>query len=309
MAIWPQLQPADGQPGAQSAAAAQPDLPEILADAPWLRRLPLQSPTLPPAAHTNLYVVGEGELLVVDPGTPYPDELARLHAALAPLVAEGRRVTGVFLTHHHFDHASGAAALREALGVPIFAHPVTAARVGERLGLAVDRLVEEGERLPYGPSGLAALHTPGHAPGHLCLLDEASGGLLAGDMVASVGTILVDPADDGDMALYLASLRRLLARAESAPLRLWPAHGVSVPDGAGLLQRYIAHRLLRESKVLAALAQLGAPTFAALLPAVYDDVAPGLLAVAAGSLRAHLDKLRGEGRVTEDAAGRWIRSA
>lgn len=263
----------------------------------------MRSPTLPPATHTNVYVVGEGDLLVIDPASPFPAEQEDLRRTLEALAAEGHAVRGVLLTHHHGDHCGGVDAMRRALpGVPVYAHAQTAERLSRR-GLAVERLVEGGEVLPFGPAGLRALHTPGHAPGHLCLVDLAGGGMIVGDMVASQGTIVVDPEDDGDMGQYLRELDRLraLARAGAGAQRLWPAHGTSVADGPALLDFYIQHRLLREAKVVAALAgadRRGA-TLAALLPLAYDDVPPLLHPLAARALRAHLLKLAAEGRARE----------
>jgi glyoxylase-like metal-dependent hydrolase (beta-lactamase superfamily II) len=275
--------------------------PQGVAEAPWLLRFPLRSPTLPPALHTNAYVVGERDLLVVDPGTPDIAELKRLLTVLETLRAQGRRLTGVLLTHHHYDHASGTAFLVAALGVPVLAHAKTAERVKALLDLRVDQLVAEGDLLPVGPAGLRALHTPGHAPGHLCFHDEASGDLLAGDMVASVGTILIHPDDDGDMQLYLQSLHRLLAKQ---PSRLWPAHGAAVPTPAELLRFYIAHRLQREAKVVAAL-QAAAGSLPQLVATVYADAPPAVHGLAMGSLLAHLRKLQAEGRAGLDEAEQW----
>src|SRR5207249_8925613 len=129
---------------------------------------------------------------------------------------------------HHLHHVAGAASPAARLGLRVWAHPETARLLAGRL--AVDRLVEEGERLPFGPGGFAALHTPGHAPGHLVLLDERTRAAVVGDMVASVGTIIIDPPD-GDMRLYLSSLERLRA----LDLRwLLPAHGEPIGDPARL---------------------------------------------------------------------------
>jgi endoribonuclease LACTB2 len=274
-------------------------------EAPWLRRFPLRTPTLPPATHTNVYALGEGALLLVDPASPYEEEQRRLDAFLDELAAAGHRPVAALLTHHHLDHISGAGALA-ARGVPLWAHPLTAERVRGR-GLTVARLLEDGERLPFGP-GLLCLHTPGHAPGHLCLLDEAGGHAVVGDMVASSGTIVIDPDDDGDMGEYLRQLGRLRRLQTAAPLRLWPAHGASVADGAALLDFYVRHRLEREAKVVRALeqaAEAGGGTVAALVLHAYDDVPPQIHPLAARSLRAHLDKLAADGRAAVDGEGRW----
>jgi glyoxylase-like metal-dependent hydrolase (beta-lactamase superfamily II) len=286
-------------------AAVSADELEVRPEAPWLRRFPVRTPTLPPAMHTNVYVVGEGELVVVDPASPYPEEQERLLAYLDGLRLKGNRVAAVLLSHHHYDHIAGAGGLCQALAVPLYAHEETARRVARR-GLVVDHTLDEGDRLPFSSPGLRCLHTPGHAPGHLCLVEEqADGGgrrnAVVGDMVASVGTIVVDPDDDGDMATYLAQIGRL---RELGPLRLWPAHGASVEDGGALLSFYIAHRLMREGKVVMAL-QARAGTLSDLVPLAYDDVPPAIHALAARSLLAHLLKLQREGRARVDDDGVW----
>ncbi len=190
--------------------------------------------------------------------------------------------------------------MKRELGLPLWAHPATAELLRDMV--AVDRTIEEGETIEVDGVTLRALHTPGHAPGHLCFFDEASGVMIAGDMVASVGTILVEPVD-GDMLLYLGSLRRL---ASLAPRVLLPAHGDPIEDAIGKLEGYVAHRLWRESKVVAALEGARSPApLSALVERVYDDVSPAIWPLAERSLEAHLIKLETEGGAARDAAGRW----
>ncbi|MGN6104164.1 MAG: MBL fold metallo-hydrolase [Kofleriaceae bacterium] len=270
---------------------------ELISVAPGIRVVALRTPTLPPAAHTNVYLVGPeaGPVAVVDPGSPYADQQAVLDQILTQLPIEL-----VLLTHHHGDHVGGAAALAARWGVPIAAHPATARRLAGIVD--VTRELADGERI----AGATAVHTPGHAEGHLCF--ELGAATIAGDMVAGIGTILVDP-DEGDMALYLDSLERLLARP---PAMLLPAHGPAIADGPGKLREYLAHRRMREARVVAALASgtSGSPSdgapleLGALVPRVYGDTPPALWPLAERSLLAHLRKLEHEGRVREHD-GRW----
>lgn len=269
--------------------------PSVVDVAPEIRVLALRTPTLPPAAHTNVYLVGPeiGPVVVVDPGSPYPDQQAALDAFLSHVP-----IALILLTHHHGDHVGGATALAARWGAPIAAHPATARRL-EGI-VEVTRLVADGETV----HGLTAVHTPGHAEGHLCF--EHGGATIAGDMVAGVGTILIDP-DEGDMTRYLASLELLLARP---PTTLLPAHGDPIPDGPGKLREYLAHRRMREDRVLAALTDAPAD-LATLLPAAYGDTPRILWPLAERSLLAHLAKLVRDGRATHTGAGdgssRWSR--
>jgi endoribonuclease LACTB2 len=285
-----------------NSTTSDSDGPFVLERAPWIRVLPLRTPTLPPATRTNCYIVGDSaRAVVIDPATPWSDQQEQFDAYVD---AHHIRLAEVVLTHHHVDHVGDAARVAARYGISVAAHAETAARLRGRVEVA--RLIGDGERLDYGPSGLRAKHTPGHAPGHLCFVDAAAGAIIAGDMVASVGTIIVEPEDGGDMAQYLASLRALRAEVDGGAACLLPAHGPPIEDGGARLDFYVAHRLEREGRVAAALTE--APqTVEELVPPAYPDVAPALYPLAARSLLAHLLKLEYERRARRHEDGRWSR--
>jgi endoribonuclease LACTB2 len=285
-----------------AAAAREEGAPRLwqLAGGLWL--CPVRTPTLPPATHTNCAIVGDRELVVIDPASPYAEEQAELDRALDHLCGDGARVVEIWLTHHHLDHVSGAAHLARRLGVPVAAHRLTAERL-ERV-VAVDRHLVHGDarELAGDPARrLRAVFTPGHAPGHLCFLEERTGIVIAGDMIAGLGTILIDP-DEGDMTEYLESLRRLKALE---PRALLPAHGGVIADPAARLDAYVQHRLWREERVLAALSARGPSAAAELVPAAYADVPAALHLLAERSLTAHLIKLAADGRARRAGDARW----
>jgi glyoxylase-like metal-dependent hydrolase (beta-lactamase superfamily II) len=265
--------------------------------------LPLRTPTLPPATHTNVYFVGGAhDAVLVEPASPYEDEIDRAVALVEARRSAGTRVHAILATHHHPDHIGGARALGERLGLPLWAHPLTIARLeGE---VEFDRAIEGGEVVVFGTEvELEAVHTPGHAPGHLCFVERRSGAMIAGDMVAGVGTILIEPTD-GDMGLYLDSLREI-ARRE--PTMLLPAHGGPIHEARAHAEAYVAHRLMREAKVVAALvAHGGAAETWELVPLAYDDTPKEVHPIARLSVEAHLIKLEADGRARRQGGGRWV---
>jgi len=262
---------------------------------------PARTVTLPPATHTNSYALGSREVLLVEPATPFDDERRAWIEWARGIASTGRTLVGIFATHHHVDHASSAAFFARELSLPLYLHEETRARVRRLDGIDV-RTLEEGHRFVLEgttPHTWVVLHTPGHAPGHLCLYSTDAHTLIAGDMVANGSTILVPPDDGGDMAEYLAQLERLDALKSTLVL---PAHGEPIDDPHALFRYYIAHRQMREEKVFAAFAHLSnelrrEPSIPEMLPLAYDDTPAHVWPLAMGALEAHLIKLKREGRI------------
>lgn len=262
---------------------------------PAVRLLPSRTPTLPPARHTNAYLVGHDPAWLIDPATPYPDAQAALERSLSE--APGR-IAGILLTHDHADHVGAAEFVASRFDLPILAHERTARRLHGRP--RVDRLLSDGERLPVGHADGAAgelhcLFTPGHAQGHLCFFEPRYGGLVAGDMVSTLSSILIDP-EDGDMAAYMASLARLA----KLPVQIvYPAHGPADSRGVRVIEDQLEHRRERERAVLEA-ARSGPVELDALTARVWGDVPRPMLSFARKSAISILTMLDREGRARFD---------
>lgn len=262
---------------------------------PGVLLLPLPTATLPPAAYTNCYLLGTPSCVLIDPGSPGRREIDWLVAVVEAAESQlGRKLVEIWLTHHHPDHVGGAAELSQRLGVPIAAHAETARRLAGQVPIA--REIADGEITALGSAErkftVRAVHTPGHARGHLGFFHEELGSLVVGDVVAGFGTIVIDPPE-GDMQQYLDTLDALL---ELAPRTLFPGHGPTILDVLGKLREYRQHRRWREERIFRAWCR-GARTPEEMLAEVYDDVPKRALPLAERQIEAHLQRLEALGRL------------
>ena len=245
---------------------------------------------------TNTYVVGEQRRLVIDPGPADPAHLERI------LELTGGTVDRIVCTHSHTDHSPGAATLSASTGAVVLGMPAPGVDDYQDRSYVPTHVLSDGERIAGDDFVLTALHTPGHASNHVCLLLEAGGLLFTGDHLMNGSTVVILPPD-GSMRRYLDSLRRL----RELPVRdLAPGHGAVMPGAVTEIDRVIAHRLSREAAVIRAVRAQAAATLDELLPVVYADVPVSLHPVARYSLLAHVLKLEEEGRVLHDGdSWRW----
>src|SRR5262245_900068 len=242
---------------------------------------------------TNTYLVGTGRRpLLLDTGQGVAAYLPLLERALAKRGSPG--LEAIVLTHAHPDHVGGVAGIRQMVGaVPVLKRPLPGRDPAVEL-----TAIDDGAVVATGGATLRAVFTPGHARDHLCFYLEEERALFTGDVVLGAGTTVI--GEDGDLADYLASLRRLQALD---PAVIYPAHGPAIRNPAEKLEQYIAHRLLREAQILDALAA-GVDDVPALVARLYSDVPRFLHFAAAMSVTAHLRKLAAEGRVRADG-DRW----
>ena len=264
---------------------------------PLVRRLLAPNPSPFTYTGTQTYLVGEGEVAVIDPGPDIPAHLDALIAALA-----GERVNAILCTHTHRDHSPAARPLRAATGAPVIGcAPLTLEDDGPRADAAFDadyhpdRILADGESLSGEGWTLEAVATPGHTSNHLCFALPETGALFSGDHVMGWSTTVVAPPD-GDMAAYMASLDKLRARGDSI---YYPAHGPAVTDPKAHLDRLIAHRHGRERQIIGHL-RAGEGRIPAMVADMYRDIDPRLHPAAGRSVLAHLIDLEARGLVRRD---------
>jgi hydroxyacylglutathione hydrolase len=222
---------------------------------------------------------------LIDAGTGDPKHLEAVETALA-----GAHLLRVLVTHAHIDHASGAVAIAQRFqGVSFLKMPW--AERDSRWPVPWQP-IGDGDLVEAGDDRLQAVHTPGHAPDHLCFWHERSRTLFSGDLAVKGTTVYIPPNLRGDLADYLASLERVRALR---PARLLPAHGPIIEDPEALLLGYLQHRQEREEQILSAL-RAGPATPEALVPLIYRGLRENLSQVARETVLAHLLKLERDGR-------------
>ena len=247
---------------------------------------------------TCVYVVGAGEVAVIDPG---PADPAHLDALLAAIPDE--RVARIVVTHSHRDHAAGAALLKQRTGAPIVGAPAhivadgkpTRSDASHAADYAPDEALADGARVAGRGFTLEAIATPGHAANHLSFALIEENALFSGDHVMAWSTSVIAPPD-GSMRAYLASLEKVARRSESI---YWPGHGGPVREPQRYVRGLIVHRRQREAAILARLAA-GEASVAEIVAQVYPGLAPALTGAASLSTLAHLEDLTERGLASSD---------
>lgn len=265
-----------------------------------VRRIVAPNPGPMTGPGTNTYIVGESDLVLVDPGPAVPSHIDAI------LTCVGDRLRYIACTHTHPDHSPAAAVVADATGAELIGR-TTADDRHQDLSFQPASQIDDDECIAGQDWTLRAIRTPGHVDNHVCYLLEEEGMVFAGDHIMNGSTVVIVPPG-GNMADYIASLRRLLDYQVKV---VAPGHGELIQDCRGEVEKLVRHRLMREAKVVAALDQRP-QSLDQLVVNVYDDVDPMMHEWAKLSLLAHLIKLEGEGRTLKTpvkGVDHWQRAA
>ena len=265
--------------------------------APGIRRVIAENPSPFTLYGTGTYIIGTGEVAVVDPG---PADAAHIGAILKAV--EGETISHILITHTHMDHSPGARILKEHCDAPTYAYgPHGAGKLeqgveveeGGDMAFQPDHKINPGDILSGPDWTVECVYTPGHTSNHMCFAYQEQKVLFTGDHVMGWSTSIISPPD-GDMAAYMASLELLLERDDEV---YWPTHGPAITDPKTHVRAFIAHREERVKQILACVAD-GVSHIADMVPIMYADTPEFMYPAAARSVMAAIEHMVGRGQLT-----------
>ena len=260
--------------------------------------IPIKTATLPPAISTNCYILGypKGQIIIVDPAAKDSNEIKKLERRITQLIEEGHEIIATIFTHSHSDHIGDLKEISKIYSAPVWTSVETNSAIQE---IHCDRILSDGDTIelksPEGKMLLEILITPGHCPGHICL--NTSAGIVSGDMVAGIGTILIPPGD-GNMEEYLSQLKRL---ENLKPKLLFPSHGPVLSMPKKILRHYIEHRTIRQGKICNAVKE-GINNVNDIAKIAYSDTPNAHPALSRQQTLSHLLSLEREGEISYNGA-------
>lgn len=279
-------------PGLHFEKRTQYELPLIESTA-GVRQILVRSHTLPPAEHTNCYLLGDSQShrVLVDPSPGSDEEMDRLIG-----VVERFGIHEIFLTHHHPDHHERSNRLARHFGVPMGMSEDTHQRICRRAGndyfdgISVHHYREGDVLCRWQGQALRVIEVPGHDQGQLALMPDGRAWCLVGDLIQGLGTVVI-AKPEGHMGRYFATLQKVIALN---PRAIYPSHGMGM-GSCYRLSETLLHRQQREQQVLTMHRE--GMDMTQMLAKIYADVDPRLLPLARMNIESHMDKLREEGLI------------
>ena len=263
---------------------------------PGIRRVIAQNPSPFTLYGTGTYILGRGEVAVIDPGPADPEHINAILQAV-----EGEKITHILITHTHMDHSPGCKILQQQCDAQSYAYgPHGAGKLesgvvveeGGDMEFEPDNLVKDGDVLQFGAFSAECVYTPGHTSNHMCFALQQEQALFTGDHVMGWSTSIISPPD-GDMAAYMASLELLLQRDDKV---YWPTHGPAIEQPKAHVQAFIEHRREREEQILQCLDR-GISHIQDMVPVMYTDTPEFMYPAAARSVMAAVEYLVSIGKI------------
>jgi len=272
---------------------------EIVALSPRIGRVLAKNPGPFTFKGTGVYILGDKDVAVIDPGPNMPEHVEALKHAIGD-----RRLTHILVTHTHSDHSPAAKPLKEWSGAKTYAfgpHGSGKAEEGVKveeggdMEFTPDVRVKDGDVIAGNGFTVECVFTPGHTSNHMCFALREEDALFTGDHVMGWSTTVIAPPD-GNMGDYMRSLEKLIARDDRI---LYPTHGSPVAEPGSFLRALLTHRRMREAQIAACIPR-GADTVAAIVSRLYADIAPALIPAASLTVTAHLEHMMETGRIARD---------
>ncbi len=272
---------------------------EVSQIAPGIRRVIAENPSPFTLYGTGTYILGRGEVAVIDPGPADGAHIAKLLEAL-----EGEVISHILITHTHMDHSPGCRLLQAHTDAKSYAYgPHGAGKLeqgvpveeGGDMAFEPDELVRDGDVLTGADWSVECVYTPGHTSNHMCYQLQESKALFTGDHVMGWSTSIISPPD-GDMGAYMTSLDRLLERDDAV---YWPTHGPCIDDPKPHVRAFVEHRLARERQIIECVRK-GVRRIADMVPIMYAELPEFMYPAAARSVLASIERLVDSGALKAD---------
>ena len=266
---------------------------------PGIRRIVAPNPSPYTLHGTGTYIIGSGEIAVVDPGPNIPSHIEAIMNE-----TKGEKITHILVTHTHADHSPAAKPLSNLTGAVVMGYGPHGEKEGEEgadLNFTPDYIIQDNEVIKGANWELECIHTPGHTSNHICYSVKGAKAVLTGDHIMGWSTTLVSPPD-GNMKDYFSSLEKMLLRDEEYYI---PAHGEIIKKPKRFVKALIGHRKMREKQIRKYLHTKNISYIPDLVSKMYPTLDKRLIKAAGRSVLAHLLHMKELGYVKSSDNG-WF---